>query len=133
MEKTPRKKLNSLKILIVDDQNDIRILIRDILSESGIMHIFEAANGEEALHFLGQDFGTVDFIICDWDMPGITGLDLLRQVRVSHPAMPFLMVTGRGDRNSVIEAKDAGVSAFIKKPFSPKQLEDKVKALILPA
>jgi DNA-binding response OmpR family regulator len=79
---------------------------------------------------MSVDEDMVNFIICDWNMPGITGINFLRQVRTTHPHIPFLMITGRADKNSVIEAKSVGVSAYIKKPFSPRQLEEKVRFLI---
>ncbi len=72
----------------------------------------------------------VDLVLCDWNMPGMSGLDFLRQVRSVGLEIPFLMVTGRADKESVIEAKDAGVSAYIAKPFSQTQLEAKLRILV---
>lgn len=124
------KKIAGLAVLIVDDQAEIRTLVREILAESGVTRTFEVADGKAGLDFISTDFDMINFVICDWNMPGMTGIDFLRQLRTTHPDMPFLMVTGRGDKNSVMDAKIAGVSAYIRKPFSPRQLEEKVKVLL---
>lgn len=124
-----KKKIEELKVLIVDDQPEVRTLIRDVLTEAGVTQTYEASNGKEALQFIDADFETVNLIICDWTMPSMTGIDFLRQIRTVFPAMPFLMITAKSDKHSVLEAKGAGVSAFIRKPFSPEQIEAKLKYL----
>lgn len=129
-DKDMRRKIAALRVLVIDDQNEIRTLVREILSEAGISSIFEASNAEDALGLLSVADDIVNFIICDWNMPGMSGLELLHQVRERHPRMPFLMVTGRGDKTSVLAAKGGGVSAYIRKPFSPRQLEEKLQFLI---
>ena len=125
-----KKNILELAVLIVDDQQEIRMLVRDILMEAGVTRVFEAANGREALGLLAAGFDVINFVISDWNMPGLPGIDFLRRVRAAYPDMPFLMITGRNDKNSVIDAKGAGVSAYIRKPFSPRQLEEKMKALL---
>jgi two-component system chemotaxis response regulator CheY len=126
-----QKKIDDLKVLIIDDQPEVRSLIRDVLAEAGASRTFEATNGKEAMQFIDADFEIINFIICDWNMPSMNGLDFLRQIRSVFPNIPFIMVTGKSDKNSVIEAKVAGVSAFIRKPFSPEQLETKLKMLVM--
>ncbi len=121
------KKLEDLKILIVDDQGDARTLIRNMLTEYGVHQVFEASDGRQALSFIDAAFDFVDFIICDWNMPSISGVELLRQIRTVDASIPFLMVTGRDDMDSVIEAKSSGVTAYIRKPFSAAQLEAKMR------
>jgi len=123
-------KLENLKVLIVDDQSEIRSLIREVLVEAGIYQIFEAGDGRSAMQFVDADFDMVNLIVCDWNMPGMNGVDFLRQIRSVFPDLPFLMITGRCDKKSVIEAKLAGVSAYISKPFSPIQLEMKIRNLV---
>ena len=125
-----QKKIDDLRVLIVDDQPEVRSLVREILSEAGVTRIFEAANGKEAMQFIDADFESVNLIVCDWNMPSLTGIDFLKQIRSVFPDIPFLMVTGKSDKNSVLEAKMAGVSAFIRKPFSPEQLEAKLRFLL---
>ncbi len=124
------KKLEDLKVLVVDDQADARTLIKNMLTEFGVHQVFEAADGRQALSFIDAAFDFVDFIICDWNMPGISGVELLRQLRTVDPNIPFLMVTGRGDMDSVVEAKSSGVTGYIRKPFSPAQFEAKVRIIM---
>lgn len=128
-----KKKIESLRVLVVDDQPEVRALIRDMLAEIGVIRTFEAANGIEAIEFMQAGGDVIDFIICDWNMPAMSGIDFLKQIRAVHPDLPFLMVTGKSDKDSVLEAKDSGVSAYIRKPFSHEQLEIKMKALLMPA
>ncbi|MCB9981055.1 MAG: response regulator [Rhodospirillales bacterium] len=122
--------LSDLKILLVEDQSEARAMIRNMMGELGITQIFEASDGREALAFLDSAYDFIDLLVCDWNMPGMTGVDLLRQLRSVDPTMPFLMVTGRIDMDSVVEAKSAGVTAYIRKPFSSKQLEAKLRIIL---
>lgn len=129
-DKDLQKKFETIKVLIVEDEPEIRIIIRDMLADAGIHRVFEAPNGKEALLFLDADFESVDLIICDWNMPSMTGIDFLRQIRTVYPDLPFVMVTGKCDKNSVVEAKLAGVTGFIRKPFSPGQFASKLKVIL---
>lgn len=119
-----------LKVLLVEDQSEARAMIRNMLSEIGVTQIFEAPDGREALKFIDNAFDFIDLIICDWNMPSMTGVELLRQLRTVYTDVPFLMVTGRSDFDSVVEAKTSGVTAYIKKPFSAAQLEAKIKIVL---
>ncbi len=121
--------LEKMKILVVDDQSDARSMVRGMLSELGITQIFEASDGREAMTFTDAAMDMIDVVICDWNMPKMTGIDLLRQMRTVMPDMPFLMLTGRGDIDSVAEAKSCGVTAYIRKPFSPANLEIKLRVI----
>ncbi len=71
-----------------------------------------------------------DLIICDWNMPGVSGVEVCKQVRAERPDLPFLLVTGRSDPDSVVVAKETGVSAYITKPFSPQELNVKIAAVV---
>lgn len=121
---------NSIKVLIVDDQPEARALLRNMLSEFGVTQIFEASNGNEADMFMDTAFEYVDMVICDWNMPGKTGLEVLKKMRARGLLSPFLMVTGRADMKSVAVARDMGVNAYIRKPFSPAQLEVKMRVVL---
>lgn len=118
-----------LKILLVDDNQDTRSMLRDMLSELEIMQVFEASEGEQALQFIDASFDPIDIIICDWNMPGMSGVEFLRQIRTVFPGLPFLMVTGRADLHSVVEAKESGVTGYIAKPFSKSQIEAKLRII----
>ncbi|NCT40501.1 MAG: response regulator [Alphaproteobacteria bacterium] len=122
--------MSKLKVLIAEDQNEVRSMLRNMLMELGINQIFESGDGREALNFIDSAFDFVDLIICDWNMPNMNGVELLRQIRTVDPDIPFLMITGRSDIESVVEAKSSGVSAYISKPFSPVQLEAKLRILL---
>jgi CheY-like chemotaxis protein len=130
VDKSSREKLSRLSVLVVDDQPEIRIMVREILGDAGVSRVLEASHGRDALTLMDADFDMVNFIICDWNMPSMTGIEFLRQVRTVYADMPFLMVTGRADKFSVVEARNAGVSGFIRKPFSPGQLEEKLRVLM---
>lgn len=119
-----------LKVLIVEDQSEARSMLRNMLLELGINQVFESSDGREALAFIDSAFDFVDLILCDWNMPKMNGVELLRQLRTVDPEVPFLMVTGRSDIDSVVEAKSSGVTAYISKPFSPQQLEAKLRIII---
>lgn len=121
--------LRSLRVLIVEDQDDMRAMLRNMLMEIGTNQIFESRDGKEAMMFLEDAIDLIDVVVCDWNMPKASGVDVLKRLRKSNPDIPFLMVTGRTDKNSVIEARDMGVSAYIAKPFSSAQLEVKLRVL----
>ncbi|MFQ5958028.1 MAG: response regulator [Alphaproteobacteria bacterium] len=118
-----------LSVLVVDDNEFTRELIKDSLRDIGIRQVVTTEDGEAALKVLGSKKHPIHLIVCDWDMPNMNGLDLLKRVRSVDSDMPFLMVTGRGTEEDVREAAEFGVSAYIVKPFSPDQLETKVSTL----
>jgi CheY-like chemotaxis protein len=122
--------LGHLTVLAVDDSLQMRRIMQSMLAEIGINQIFTAKDGFEALNFMGNCDDLIDMILCDWKMPHMTGLEFLRQVRTADPDIPFIMVTGKGDEQSVLEAKAHGVSSFIVKPFSANQLEKKILGMV---
>ncbi|MCK5384543.1 MAG: response regulator [Alphaproteobacteria bacterium] len=124
------KRLEDVKILVVDDQAEARTMLKDMFSDMGVTQIFESKDGRQALEFIDAAFDFVDVIVCDWNMPSLSGVELLRQIRSVDPDIPFLMVTGRDDMDSVIEAKSSGVTAYIRKPFSSAQLEAKLRIVL---
>lgn len=124
------EKISLLKVLIVDDQPDIRMLIASVISELGVPFILEASNGHEALQYMSVDSSLINMIICDWNMPVMNGFDLLKEVRAIKPEIPFVMLTSRNDEGSVLGAINLGVSAYVSKPFKPEQLEKKLRVLL---
>ncbi|WP_193074475.1 response regulator [Pseudomonas sp. FME51] len=121
----------SVSVLVVDDAPFIRDLIKKALrSHFPGLQIEEAVNGNKARQLLGRT--SFDLILCDWEMPELSGLELLQWFREQpdQEKTPFIMVTSRGDRDNVVEAIQAGVSDYVGKPFSNEQLISKVsKAL----
>ena len=119
---------DSLRTLLVDDNVQAKSLTRRILHDIGIRQVFTAKNGVEALSLLGSFEGDakVDLVLCDWNMPEMDGMELLRQIRTADSDLMFYMITGQSDRSSVSEAKAYGVNGFIKKPFSTDQLSKKI-------
>lgn len=122
--------LTDLKILVVEDQAEARSMIKAMLAQLGVNQVFEAIDGREALSFLDMAPDMIDLVMCDWNMPKMSGVELLRQLRTVDPRMPFLMVTGRADLDSVMEAKSSGVTGYISKPFSATQLEAKLRIIL---
>jgi two-component system chemotaxis response regulator CheY len=118
------------KVLIVDDQNSVRQMTRMTLEEIGIRHIHEAENGRKALDTASLQ--PVDLIISDYNMPEMDGLGLLRAVR-GHPSVrrvPFILLTGRGDRELVVKAAQAGANNYVIKPFTAKVLREKIEQVV---
>ena len=120
--------MSKVSVLVVDDATFIRDLVKKGLRDhfSGIQ-IEEAVNGRKAQQLLIKH--SIDLILCDWEMPEMSGLELLTWCRShdTHKVTPFIMVTSRGDKENVVQAIQAGVSDFIGKPFSSEQLITKVK------
>ncbi|MEE8454267.1 MAG: response regulator [Limibaculum sp.] len=121
--------LHKLHVLVVEDNTLTLKLIQAVLKDMSVGQVYTARDGREAQTFLDAGEDLINLIICDWNMPRMSGLDLLKQVRMAHPDLPFLMVTARGTIDSVVAAKKSGVSGYVVKPFSPAELEQKVVAL----
>ena len=118
-----------MKVLVVDDFSTMRRIVKNILRQLGFENILEADDGMSALDVLRSQ--TVDFIISDWNMPRLSGIELLKAVRTSEEwkDLPFLMVTAEGQKENVIEAVKAKVSNYIVKPFTPETLAEKIKKI----
>lgn len=121
--------LGELRILAVEDNFNALNLLRTMLADIGINQVFTAKDGKEALDFLGAADDMIDVVLCDWKMPRMSGLEVLQQIRTVDPDMPFIMVTGNADKESVLAAKNVGVTSYISKPYSGKQLEKKLRAI----
>jgi two-component system chemotaxis response regulator CheY len=120
-----------MKILVVDDMSTMRKIIRNMLTKLGCTNILEADDGLPAWELIdknAKEGAPVQFIMSDWNMPGMTGLDLLKKCRADErfKKTPFLMITAEGEQGNVVEAVKAGVSNFVVKPFSNAVLEDKI-------
>lgn len=118
-----------MKILVVDDFATMRRIIKNLLRDLGFTNTKEADDGNSGLPMLQS--GNFDFLITDWNMPGMTGLDLLKAVR-SDPKLsklPVLMVTAESKRDQIIEAAQAGVNGYVVKPFTAGTLEEKINKI----
>ena len=119
----------NMKILVVDDFSTMRRIVRNLLKELGFSNVHEAEDGVDALAKLrGGDF---EFIVSDWNMPNMSGIDLLRAVRAD-PALkhlPLLMVTAEAKRENIIEAAQAGASGYVVKPFTAATLDEKLQKI----
>jgi two-component system chemotaxis response regulator CheY len=118
------------RILLVDDEESIRKLTREMLRRMTFTDVVEAESGDQALSLFRTDPAPFDLIICDWSMPGISGMEVCKQVRAVKPDLPFLMVTGRNDSHSRMVAEAFGVSAYISKPFAYQELKEKLLVLM---
>lgn len=115
-----------MKILIVDDFSTMRRIIKNLLRDLGFTNIEEADDGTTALPMLQN--GDYDFVVTDWNMPGMQGIDLLRTIRADDGLkdIPVLMVTAEAKREQIIEAAQAGVNGYIVKPFTAATLKEKL-------
>jgi len=118
----------SMKVLIVDDFATMRRIMKNILKQLGFTNIIEADDGTTALEELKKT--DVDLIISDWNMPKMTGLELLKTVRSTDNLkdLPFLMVTAEAQKQNVIDAVQAGVSNYVVKPFTAEAISEKIFA-----
>lgn len=115
-----------MKILIVDDFSTMRRIIKNLLRDLGFNNTQEADDGNTALPMLQS--GNFDFLVTDWNMPGMTGIDLLKAVRADAKlaSLPVLMVTAEAKKDQIIEAAQAGVNGYIVKPFTAVTLKEKI-------
>ena len=115
-----------MKILIVDDFSTMRRIIKNLLRDLGFTNTVEADDGTTAVPILNA--GGIDFLVTDWNMPGMQGIDLLRHVRADEKlsSLPVLMVTAEQKREQIIEAAQAGVNGYIVKPFTAATLKEKI-------
>ena len=118
-----------MKILVVDDFSTMRRIIKNLLRDLGFTNTSEADDGTTALPMLQN--GNFDFLITDWNMPGMQGIDLLKAVRADPKLkeLPVLMVTAESKREQIIEAAQAGVNGYIVKPFTAQTLKEKIEKI----
>jgi two-component system chemotaxis response regulator CheY len=119
-----------IKILVVDDFPTMRKIIRQVLRQIGYTEVIEAGDGQSALETL-KEHPDVKFIISDWNMPNMTGVDLLRSIRgnTAFADVPFLMVTAEADKENIVEAVKNGANNYIVKPFNAATLREKIEKI----
>jgi len=119
----------NMKILIVDDFSTMRRIIKNLLRDLGFNDTTEADDGQTALPLLKS--GKFDFLVTDWNMPGMDGLTLLKTVRADAELkdLPVLMVTAEAKREQIVEAAQAGVNGYVVKPFTAVTLKEKIEKI----
>jgi two-component system chemotaxis response regulator CheY len=119
-----------MKFLVVDDYSTMRRIVKNLLHDLGYANVTEADDGITALPLLQN--GSFDFLITDWNMPGMAGLDLLKAVRASDKLkkLPVLMLTAEAKREQIVEAAQAGVNGYVIKPFTAGTLKEKIDKIL---
>lgn len=120
----------NLKFLVVDDFSTMRRIVKNLLNDLGYANVAEADDGNSALPMLQA--GGIDFLVTDWNMPGMPGHDLLKAVRADPKLakMPVLMLTAEAKREQIIEAAQAGVNGYVIKPFTAITLKEKIDKIL---
>jgi two-component system chemotaxis response regulator CheY len=121
----------NMKFLVVDDFSTMRRIVRNLLKELGFVNVQEAEDGVDALKKLNSE--SFNFVVSDWNMPNMTGIELLRAIRADATLkhLPVLMVTAEAKRENIIEAAQAGASGYVVKPFTAATLDEKLKKIFL--
>jgi len=121
--------IESTKFLVVDDFSTMRRIVRNLLKELGFVNVQEAEDGVQALNKLRSE--AFDFVVSDWNMPNMTGIELLRAIRadIKLKHLPVLMVTAEAKRENIIAAAQAGASGYVVKPFTAATLDEKLKKI----
>lgn len=119
----------NMKVMIVDDFATMRRILRNILKQIGFKNIIEADDGKHALKELKKE--KVDLIMCDWNMPEMPGIELLKNVRSDDELknIPFVMVTAEAQKDNILEAVKAGVSNYVVKPFTAETITEKLQKI----
>lgn len=119
----------NMKILVVDDFSTMRRIIKNLLRDLGFTNTQEADDGNTAWPMLQS--GDFDFLVTDWNMPGMTGIELLQKVRADDRLknLPVLMVTAEAKRDQIVAAAQAGVNGYVVKPFTAAALKEKIEKI----
>ncbi|GBC60046.1 response regulator [Desulfonema ishimotonii] len=121
---------DNICILVVDDFSTMRRIIKKILKGFDLTNVLEAENGSRAWEILNEQ--NVDLVICDWNMPEMTGMELLEKVRTHDnlSELPFIMVTAEGKGKTIVEPGKENLTNYIAKPFKPQDMEEKLKLML---
>ncbi len=121
----------NLKVLVVDDFPTMRRIIKNLLKQLGFQHITEAEDGAHALSVIREK--PIDFVVTDWNMPRLTGIELLKKLRAdpSYKTLPVLMITAEAEKDCIIQAIKAGVNNYIVKPFTAETLKEKLEKIFV--
>lgn len=127
----PRRPLKDSKVLVAEDDEQGRLLIQTVLKKLGCTNIGVATDGNAAWELFNAETREYPhLVISDWNMPGMSGLELLQKVREAAGMLPFIMITGRGTADSVVTASTHDVDAYLHKPYTPKRLSEKILSVL---
>lgn len=117
----------NMQVLIVDDMQTMRRIMKNVLKQIGFSNITEADDGKTALAEMKKK--QFDLVLCDWNMPEMTGIDLLKALRAddAFKSIPFVMITAEAKKENIVEAVKAGVNNYIVKPFTAETVSEKLK------
>lgn len=125
-------KLKNFNVIVIDDDRLVLKLVSDVLHKLGFASVQKASDGQQALRILQSS--QIDFMICDWRMPNLDGLELIRQIRRAatpvNPLTPIIMLTGNAELHHVTEARDAGATEYLVKPFTIKELCKRISEIV---
>ncbi len=127
---TSEQIFSNLSVLLVEDDAFAVKIAQTVLRQLHIPYVSTARDGAEALDILNANMQRFDLIVSDWNMPEMTGLQLLKAVRRKWATMPFIMLTGKASPEFVVQARENGVDAYVVKPFSPSQLSQKIQSVL---
>lgn len=121
-----------MKILLVDDSGTMRKIQRNVLDSMGYKDVVEAEDGEQAIFRMKENNFQIDLILCDWNMPKMDGITLVRKLSAvpNLARIPILMVTTEGEKEKVVEALKAGAKGYVVKPFTPDQLKKRIEEIL---
>jgi DNA-binding response OmpR family regulator len=128
MTELPPASLDNVSILVIEDSEYIRDLVSRMLRRAGVQRVVAASNGSDGIAEAAA--GEFDLVLCDIGLPDTSGFDVVRALRARRPSLRCVMLTGQTDTASVLAAKNAGAAGYLVKPFSPRELEKKVRAVV---
>lgn len=122
--------LTLLHVLVIEDDPDMRALLCRTLRRQRVGSVIDAASADDALTLLQAPQNEINFVLSDWNLPGMSGLELCRALKFQKPIIPILMITGRDDASSVRQARGAGIDGYIVKPVMPSALVRKIEFIV---
>ena len=124
-----QKRFAKMGALVVNHESGIVAIVTTILQSMGMTHIERALDGDKALALFAEDPYFVHFVVCDWSMPGMTGIQLIEKIRAVNATIPILILAGEAFIDNVKAALAAGVSQFLAKPFTSADMQKRVRAM----
>ncbi len=125
-------KLEKLTVLVIEDTSPMRELLRSVLEAIGVGNVYTASDGEQGLNILQNQ--SIDIVLVDWEMPNLSGVDFVRNVRrnsmISDRHLPIIMCSGYAARERILEARDAGITEYMIKPFRAEDIAKRLEAVI---